>query len=166
MELRTIAEGYDFFQEYLRRFKLDNYTLDVVKVPVQAKTKRAVASCNWFHHKFEIVEFYLTHLNTLDLEQVILHEIAHALTPGHGHDQYFKSVARRIGAIPEAKADFSYLTEKMPKYLKPKLNYVYECPVCHNLSYYGRKLKNSYSCGKCSNKFDRRFILVFKEKLS
>lgn len=43
----------------------------------------------------------------------ILHEIAHALTPGHGHDLAWKQKAMELGAIPRARlSDELFNSEK------------------------------------------------------
>lgn len=45
---------------------------------------------------------YLTGLNgEAEVRDTILHEIAHALTPGNGHGQAWKDACTRIGAKPE-----------------------------------------------------------------
>ena len=45
----------------------------------------------------------LANLNTIEeTKDVVLHEIAHALTgPGHGHDFVWKRMCRKVGARPE-----------------------------------------------------------------
>jgi predicted SprT family Zn-dependent metalloprotease len=40
-----------------------------------------------------------------EVRDTILHEIAHALTPGDGHGQEWKAACRRIGAKPERTFD-------------------------------------------------------------
>ncbi|HRK30538.1 MAG TPA: SprT-like domain-containing protein [Tepidisphaeraceae bacterium] len=45
---------------------------------------------------------YLVHLNTeAEVRDTILHEIAHALTPGDGHGARWKAMCVRLGAKPE-----------------------------------------------------------------
>ena len=45
----------------------------------------------------------LANINTVEeTKDVVLHEIAHALTgPGHGHDYVWKRMCRKVGARPE-----------------------------------------------------------------
>ena len=47
-----------------------------------------------------------------DVKDVVLHEIAHAMTPGAGHGKDWKRVCRIIGAVPRA-------TKTLPDAMKP-----------------------------------------------
>ena len=51
--------------------------------------------------KITLSKHYAVLLGMDELRDVILHEIAHALTPGHGHNAVWKAAARKIGAKPE-----------------------------------------------------------------
>lgn len=48
--------------------------------------------------KITLSRHYASILPMQEIEEVILHEIAHALTPGHGHNHVWRAAARRIGA--------------------------------------------------------------------
>lgn len=157
-QIRTLTEAKNTILELTEKHKFANYTVSFID---KGHKRTVVASCNNFRRTFEFIKHYATHLTNEDFVGVILHEIAHALTPGHGHDGYFKSVCRRIGGVPDARTDFSYAEESAPVFLQKKINYIYKCPTCGYEMKTTKKLKRQYSCGKCVPRhFDKNFILV------
>ena len=94
-----------------------------------------------------------------EIEQVrdtILHEIAHALTPGHGHDYVWKQKAEEIGCKP-----FRCYSSK--EVATPKSKYEAVCVGCNYVHKRHRKAKRSTSCGHCSGgKYNPTFKLEFK----
>lgn len=69
----------------------------------------------------------------------ILHEIAHALTPNHGHDNVWKEKAKQIGCVGE---------RLYHKDLKVGVTYKGTCPTCGNSII---KNKRVGFCGDCYN---------------
>jgi predicted SprT family Zn-dependent metalloprotease len=88
-----------------------------------------------------------------DSYNTVLHEIAHALTPGHGHDRTWKRMAVQVGAKPERCYNSSEVEKNKIQY-----KYTLRCPNGHE---YGasRRLKRRKSCGKCCNHFNPQFEL-------
>lgn len=77
----------------------------------------------------------------------ILHEIAHALAgPGHGHDSYWKSVARSIGANPAR----CHTAET------PESPWLRVCPnsVCEFTMKRYRKTTKRGACPDCCTKYN------------
>jgi len=63
--------------------------------------RRRFGCCN-FTRKSITLSAYLVNLNIEDeVRDTILHEIAHALTPGEGHSENWKHACRTVGAKPE-----------------------------------------------------------------
>lgn len=75
--------------------------------------------------KITFSRHYAPLLGEGEIRDVILHEIAHALTPGHNHDNVWKATARRIGAKPERCVAPSASPEK---------SIVATCPCGHVVS--------------------------------
>ena len=75
-----IQKGWCFdFDQAKRRFGVCNYTLKEIRLSAP-----------------------LTKINDeTQVRDTILHEIAHALTPGHGHDSVWKAKCVEIGCRPE-----------------------------------------------------------------
>jgi predicted SprT family Zn-dependent metalloprotease len=91
------------------------------------------------------------------MEQItdtILHEIAHALTPGHGHDAVWQRICLEIGGDPSRT--WGHNGEQ-----KIEGRYLGTCPRGHTTRRH-RAPKTDRSCGKCSPRFDRRFLLTWK----
>jgi predicted SprT family Zn-dependent metalloprotease len=87
-------------------------------------------------------------LNDFDLiHEVLLHEIAHALTgPFHMHDTKWKATAKSIGAKPERLI----YDAVMPRY-----KYRATCEKCKNLFYRYRQVayNRSVYCPYCGKKY-------------
>lgn len=85
-----------------------------------------------------------------DVQDTLLHEIAHAITgPGHHHDKYWKRNCVLIGAKPDRCAD----SDAFEEYQAESANYVATCPSC-NSKYYASKMgknmrNNRLHCHVC-----------------
>lgn len=89
------------------------------------------------------------------VKNIVLHEIAHALVGvDHGHDKVWKAKAIEIGCTGETYYSTSVVKTPVGKYTAT-------CLSCGHVANRQRKPKRDYSCGKCSNKFDRERLLVF-----
>ena len=71
--------------------------------------------------KITLSRHYAVLLPKEEIHDVILHEIAHALTPGHGHDAVWKAACRKVGAKPSRCA--------MPS-ARPAAPIEGRCPKC------------------------------------
>ena len=101
--------------------------------------------------------FSLSENSTFEkVRNTVLHEIAHALTPGNHHGKTWKRTLIQMGGDGNRLADIEY---------KVKGNYIYKCPNCDKVSYFYRQIKKLYACGSCCNKYnngkyDVKFELV------
>jgi len=69
----------------------------------------------------------------------------------HGHDRIAHRVAELTGAsLEEIRAALIPVKRRPPRYL-------YRCPGCGSLV--ARRTKGTWSCSRCSPRFDRRFVL-------
>src|SRR5262245_50285167 len=90
-----LAAAENLARELMQRYGIGDWTFRF------DRARRRFGSCCHVR-KTITLSAYLTHLN--DDEEVcdtILHEIAHALTPGDGHGPRWRAVCRQIGAKPE-----------------------------------------------------------------
>jgi predicted SprT family Zn-dependent metalloprotease len=106
------------------------------------RTKTTIGRCS-YRHKQILYSVHFLHATFDQMKDTILHEIAHALTPGAGHGRGWKDCCERIGAEPKACKPLS---------AKPK--YRLTCPRClrswgkHRLRY------PSYLCRGCNENLD------------
>jgi len=119
------------------------------------KTKYGVCS---YSNRTIYLSRHLTPLRTeAAVRQTIMHEIAHALTPGAGHGMLWKIQMQRFGYKPERCS--SDVVDK-----SSISNWKATCPGCAKVVYMVRKPRVVKSCGKCGHgKFNRKYILEFKK---
>lgn len=87
------------------------------------------------------------------VRNTILHEIAHALTPGHHHDEVWRAKAIEIGCTGERCTSGA---------ISVKGKYIAVCGTCNKENHKHKKPKREYSCGYCSRSFDRKYLLNFE----
>ena len=78
------------------------------------------------------------------IKNTILHEIAHALTPGHHHDWVWQRKAIEIGCNGER----CYSSNEV---VTPQSKYIAVCCGCGKTHKKHRQAKRESSCGNCSN---------------
>lgn len=67
---------------------------------MQARGKfNRAGQCNWKTKTIQLQPFFVKWNYPVIVKQTILHEIAHALTPKHGHNKYFQKTASALGHI-------------------------------------------------------------------
>jgi predicted SprT family Zn-dependent metalloprotease len=126
-----------------------------------SKTKSIFGDCYTLTQTIRISE-YLTGLNDEGaVRDTILHEIAHALTPGQKHNKVWKRKAREIGCNGKSGYDSSQIQ-------KPKGNYVYECPNCKKEFQMYRIKRRMSACRECcvthnNGKYSEKYKLTLKE---
>lgn len=125
-------------------------------------SKTFFGRCN-FTRKLILLSAPLTLLNDeLQVEDTILHEIAHALAGSKaGHGKLWKAVAVSVGANPERCYDTAEVTQ-------PEGRYKAVCPGCQqaHFMYRRRTSKKRVACTNCCKKynggrFSERFLLNF-----
>jgi predicted SprT family Zn-dependent metalloprotease len=104
--------------------------------------RRRLGSCHYGQRTLTLSR-PLTLLNPeATIRDTILHEIAHALTPGAGHGPAWREAARRIGAKPQACADARDVT-------LPEAPYALVCDGCGTETPRYRRPRSRYVCRLC-----------------
>lgn len=89
-----------------------------------------------------------------EVQDTILHEIAHALMPGSGHNMYWRSMAIQIGASGSRCA--------APDTKVPPRKWIAYCPNGHTSKTNRRALRSPRSCGRCSRVYNPEYIIKYK----
>lgn len=64
-------------------------------------SKQNFGVCNWVQREIKLSLDLTIRNDEAQVRDTILHEIAHALSPGHHHDRIWKGICVKIGAKPE-----------------------------------------------------------------
>ena len=102
MDLIKLHKVKEFANEQLKKWGLTGSCGNDWCMVWDTKAKRRYGQCRY--HKQEIgITKQLANINSIEeSKDVVLHEIAHALTGrGHGHDAVWKRMCVRVGARPE-----------------------------------------------------------------
>lgn len=140
--------------EILKKYHIDGI-LDLKNYKIEMhRKKNSLGTCNPSKKVIWLSKLFLEVNSIETMRDVLLHEIAHALTPKDGHGKLFKEAAKMLGCN---KNNLGYFNNT--EHNAPKGKYVYECINCHKIAYFHRKLKNRHSCGWCSKSFDEKYLL-------
>lgn len=95
MRRRTLQQAL----ELAKKLMFDNGLLDPKEwsVIVNFNFKSSYGVCDYLMRRIELSPRIAVYATPFHLEQLILHEIAHALTDCNGHTPEFRKVCREIG---------------------------------------------------------------------
>ena len=141
-----------------------NYTKDVVVFfDGLYKRKRAFGVCNYTYKQIELSAYLIPECTDKSIKETIIHEIAHALTPGHHHDNVWKMKCIELGGngqrcggadnYKDGKEGRQVVMEKLAKY-------TLTCPVCGAVYHKNRRPSSAISCGKHGRGYDVKYKLT------
>ena len=122
-------------------------------VRLSGRMKTAAGMCDYNNNTISLSTAILSLWSQELVEDTILHEIAHALTPEAGHGHEWKAMCRQLGAKPERCFD----GKDVPM---PKPKWVGVCPNGHAVPAH-RRTKSS--CSRCSRTFDPTLMFQWVE---
>lgn len=148
--MTTKKQIENIWQQEKEKWKLFDWNLSF------SNRKRTLGYCNCTKKIISISNAYLNNNPFETMKDTLLHEIAHAVqyekSGKTDHGKEWKKIASEVGCRPVRCADTSEVN-------LPEAKYIATCPGCGNETKFYRKVNKVYSCSKCSNKFDPRFIL-------
>lgn len=145
-----LKEAEQLAKDLMTQYKVNDYTFDF---------NISVSTFGWCSTEKKTITLSpkLTELNTEEeVRQVILHEIAHALTPGCAHNEIWRRVNLAIGGDGQRCYD-----EKLVE--QPTHKWVAKCPNCKR-EVKRHKKNPRLHCGKCIKENGGRFKKDYKFK--
>jgi predicted SprT family Zn-dependent metalloprotease len=126
------------------------------KLEVSARLKRTLGLCDYRRRSIRVNRFYAENNSEAVVLNTLRHEVAHALTPGHGHDSTWVAAAVRLGCTARRVCDEDVLL--------PAGRFQAVCPNCQR-TYHKHRLRacqpgRRYYCLACGRELG---VLAFTE---
>lgn len=120
-----------------------------------AKTRAGL--CNYTVKKITVSRYLAARYDDDEIQQVLLHEVAHALAGSRaGHGPKWRVVAASLGYEGTRLHDGAIAHELAP--------WVGVCPGGH-AHYRYRQPSRALACGRCSRRFDANYVIVWTKRL-
>jgi len=114
------------------------------------RRKRAFGICDYSKNQIELSAILVPVMTDSAIMDTIIHEIAHALTPGNGHNKVWQMKCIELGGDGKRCGGSDKYTDGVvgQQILQEKLaKYTLVCPVCGKKSHKSRKPTRAVSCG-------------------
>jgi len=118
---------------------------------VWGRGKRTLGTCNYAARTITLSRPFAQLNAEAEVLDTILHEIAHALTPGAKHGAAWKAACVRLGARPNR-------TASLQQVVVPPSKYALVCPCCGARSGRERRTTRRYYCGPCYQRGERHVL--------
>ena len=152
---RLRLDRYEYIA-FLAKQKMQEHGLQAPWEFIFDSAKQRAGLCNYTDHQISLSK-YLVQYHSLDQsEQVILHEVAHALAgKDAGHGPNWKQIAKSIGYRGE-KFTGKEIAEQTAKWIG-------ECKNGHR-HYRYKSPRAQLACGYCGKGFNRRYLISWTER--
>ncbi len=109
--------------------------------------KRRFGCCNYTKKEISLSK-HLTQLNSKEqVTETLLHEIAHALTPGDHHGKKWQAKCLELGITAER-------CYKLQDVTTPQANFLLVCPNCNLEVPRMRRSRTKYVCRACCKRYN------------
>lgn len=128
--------------------------------------KRSFGVCSYRDRQIELSAHLVPVMTEEAIKKTIIHEIAHALTPGHHHDGVWRAKCIELGGDGERCGSHNHYKDGMngqKEFQKKTAKYTLTCPECGNTSFMNRRPSKSYSCGKHGRSYNPKYKLIVKQ---
>lgn len=146
---------------HFTRINLDRNGLDKWKIRITAQEKGFLGYCS---HRDECIILNAHHIDihpSEEVENTILHEIAHALTPGHAHNGVWQAKAKELGCTSISPCSHLSLSPDIIDAIRSgaDVEYTVETEVIHTPKYTVTRLQDKCeTCGRVA--VEKSSILV------
>ncbi|CAB4638087.1 unannotated protein [freshwater metagenome] len=141
---------------FLAKQKMQEHGLSSPWEFIFDSAKQRAGLCNYTDYQISLSKYIVEYHNLDQSEQVILHEIAHALAgKSAGHGPNWKKVAKSIGYRGE-KFTGKEIAEQTARWIG-------ECKNGHR-HYRFKSPKAQLACGYCGKGFSRRYLISWSER--
>lgn len=89
----SVDSAKGFFEAKCKEHNLDGWTFKVVS----STSKRNIGYCSVFRKVIAIQAHFFFAMTAAQIEETVLHELAHALCPGEGHSKVWRAKALELG---------------------------------------------------------------------
>lgn len=152
---RLRLDRFDYVA-FIARKKMEEHGL---KAPWEFNfdsAKQRAGLCNYTDHQISLSRYIVQYHSLDQSEQVILHEVAHALAgKSAGHGPNWKKVAKSIGYRGE-KFTGKEIAEQTARWIG-------ECKNGHR-HYRFKSPRSQLACGYCGKGFSRRYLISWSER--
>lgn len=130
------AEAVQLAHNLMTEWGLDDWCFKI------NRRRRSLGMCYFESKRIELSAIYLQNNSAEHVEGTLLHEIAHALTPNHGHDKIWLEEVIRIGGRAKIKCSDAKMplgiwrahcpncAKTFSRHRKPRPVDVFHCTVC------------------------------------
>ena len=108
--------------------------------------KKSFGVCSYTTRTISISSYLCDSMTDIAIKDTLIHETAHALTIGHGHDYVWRRKCAELGGVPQRTAS---LSKSLRDGAILQSKYTLTCPCCGYKIPKHRAIKHSTSCGIC-----------------
>ena len=141
--LKTKRGVEKFMQDFLDELGLHNWKFR------WSRGKKTLGHCNLTRGEIRLSAFAHKHLSEEHIYNTLVHEVAHALTPGARHGPTWKSMMRRLGQNPNTTYRMKGMNDEFIAATEKQYKWAIECPTCKTtIARYMRKPGKKFQRGQ------------------